>query len=238
MHRLTDQLFELWDLMIFVSCLKANNVKGKSLQGCEAKQKMLEETHISLKKLRRTRDYGNIHILSLLPHSPSRTTVDSIYTACTVAGLGRLHCYLIACHMKKLCLLSLWINWRSILPRKSWACICACTWVYVCEARQISLNVCKEKGALKDAAALMSSFTLACTGKKAYTHTHTYACGIIWHTFKLLCVYHDRLPPGTSGCSLKKWVDPCWKTSLSFNSFLYPISIMWNWFLLSALDQK
>lgn len=49
MYRLTDQLLELWDLMIYVLCLKANNAKGKSLQGCEAKQKMLEETHMSLK---------------------------------------------------------------------------------------------------------------------------------------------------------------------------------------------
>lgn len=42
-------------------------------------------------------------------------------------------------------------------------CVCGCA----CEARQISLNICKEKEALKDAAALLSSVSLARTGVKA-----------------------------------------------------------------------
>lgn len=44
-------------------------------------------------------------------------------------------------------------------------CMCVC--VCLCEARQISLNICRETEALKDAAALLSSVSLACTGTRA-----------------------------------------------------------------------
>lgn len=45
--------------------------------------------------------------------------------------------------------------------------VCGGVRVCVCEARQISLNICKEREALKDAAALLSSVSLVRTGKRA-----------------------------------------------------------------------
>lgn len=156
------------------------------------------------------------------------TGVVSVYPTCCGWALQAPQLSNCLSH-EKLCLLSPWINWRSILPTESEACVCVCE-----TKRQMSLNTCEEREALKDAGALLSSCHLACTGERAYVHTWVrtkyFESHIIWRIHAVPC--------SAAKCRVKKWVDSSWKTSLSFNSFLYPISIMGNWFLLSALDQK
>lgn len=58
--------------------------------------------------------------------------------------------------------------------------------------------------------------------------TRVHTNDILTHARNLVCAPCDTLPPSAAKFRVKKWVDSSWKTSLSFNSFLYPISIMGN----------
>lgn len=78
--------------------------------------------------------------------------VVSIYPARAIVELGRIHSNLIACHMKSFVF-----------------CHCGSTGDQYCQERvghvciwerEISLNTCEEREALKDAAALVTSFSL------------------------------------------------------------------------------
>lgn len=94
--------------------------------------------------------------------------VVSIYPARAIVELGRIHSNLIACHMKSFVF-----------------CHCGSTGDQYCQERvghvcirerEISLNTCEEREALKDAAALLTSFSPGAHKMRAYAHTCNLVC--------------------------------------------------------------
>lgn len=99
--------------------------------------------------------------------------VVSIYPARTIVELGRIHSNLIACHMKSFVF-----------------CHCGSTGDQYCQERvghvstrerEISLNTCEEREALKDAAALLTSFILVRMRWGLCAHMQSCLC-TLWHS--------------------------------------------------------